>query len=131
MSTENNSFAVHLQSLLDFARELGTQLTGMSAPLAHLGGLSERPPALGEFTEAATLGAQHLAAAEEMHALLNRAGQAIDFAEDVTHTVANAYHQLDKQAGQALNALGSTLATGVGDVLGLGNDGNRTDPGRV
>ncbi|MGO1052369.1 hypothetical protein [Crossiella sp. CA198] len=121
MSTENNSFAVHLASLVDFARELGTQLTGMSQPLAHLGGLAEREVQLGAFTEASTLGTQHLAAAEEMHALLGRAGQAIDFAEDVTHTIAEAYRRLDQQAGQSLLNLGNVLHI---------ND-PRTDPGRM
>ncbi|WHT15880.1 hypothetical protein N8J89_22385 [Crossiella sp. CA-258035] len=121
MSTENNSFAVHLASLVDFARELGTQLTGMAQPLAHLGGLTEREVQLGQFTEADLLGAHHLAAAEEMHALLGRAGQAIDFAEDVTHTIAEAYRRQDQQAGQALVNLGNVLQ--ISDP--------RTDPGRL
>jgi hypothetical protein len=92
----DKSFFVHLQSLFDFANELQTQLTGMTAPVDRLSTLATTPVLLGDFGEAHTLGASHQAAVAEMTELLGQVQQAIDFAEDVTKTVATGYQQADQ-----------------------------------
>jgi hypothetical protein len=92
----DKSFFVHLQSLFDFANELQTQLTGMTSPVDRLGTLASAPVLLGEFGEAHSLGASHQAAIAEMSDLLGQVRQAIDFAEDVTKTVATGYQQADQ-----------------------------------
>jgi hypothetical protein len=92
----DKSFFVHLQSLFDFANELQTQLTGMTTPVDRLSTLATTPVLLGDFGEAHTLGASHQAAVAEMAELLGQVQQAIDFAEDVTKTVATGYQQADQ-----------------------------------
>ena len=92
----DSSFFVHLQSLYDFASELQTQLTGMTAPVDRLDSLARNPVLLGDFGEAHVLGASHQAAIAEMSQLLGQVQQAIDFAENVTNTVATGYQQADQ-----------------------------------
>ena len=73
----DQSFFVHLQSLFDFANELQTQLTGMTAPADRLSTLATTPVLLGDFGEAHTLGASHQAAVAEISELLGQVQQAI------------------------------------------------------
>lgn len=98
----DQSFFVHLQSLFDFATELETQLTGMSGPVDKLSSLSGTPVLLGDFGEANVLSAAHQAAIAEMSELLGQVRQAIDFAENVTKTVATGYQQADQDVAGGL-----------------------------
>jgi hypothetical protein len=100
----DKSFFVHLQSLFDFANELQTQLTGMTTPADRLGTLATTPVLLGDFGEAHTLGACHQAAIAEMSELLGQVQQAIDFAENVTKTVATGYQQADQDVSGGMRA---------------------------
>jgi hypothetical protein len=102
----DKSFFVHLQSLFDFASELQTQLTGMTAPVDRLGTLATSPVLLGDFGEAHSLGASHLAAIAEMSELLGQVQQAIDFAENVTNTVATGYQQADQDVSSGMRVAG-------------------------
>ncbi|HEY1571093.1 MAG TPA: hypothetical protein VGG05_07110 [Pseudonocardiaceae bacterium] len=114
----DQSFFVHLQSLFNFADELQTQLTGMSAPVDKLSTLSGAPVLLGDFGEAGVLGASHQAAIAEMAELLGQVQQAIDFAENVTKTVATGYQQADQDVAGGMkvspvDSVSSTTAAGV------------------
>jgi hypothetical protein len=103
----DQSFFVHLQSLFDFADELQTQLTGMTAPADRLSTLATTPVLLGDFGEAHTLGASHQAAVAEMSELLGQVQQAIDFAENVTKTVATGYQQADQDVAGGMRVSGA------------------------
>ncbi len=107
----DQSFFVHLQTLLDFAQELQTQLGGLGTPIEALSSLQDTPMKLGAFGEASGLAAAHQAAIVEMSDLLGQVQQAISFAEDITKTVANGYQQADQ------NAAGSMQVTN-GDASG-------------
>lgn len=96
------SFRVHLQSLKDFARELETQLDAMGKPTDGLTTLWGHPVLLGDFGEAHSLSDRHQSAVRQMHALLGNVREAIAFAGDVTHTVADAYQQTDEDIAAAL-----------------------------
>ncbi|HEX5405653.1 MAG TPA: hypothetical protein VFX16_25540 [Pseudonocardiaceae bacterium] len=102
----DKSFFVHLQSLFDFANELQTQLTGMTAPADRLSTLATSPVLLGDFGEAHTLGASHQAAVAEMSELLGQVQQAINFAENVTKTVATGYQQADQDVAGGMRVSG-------------------------
>lgn len=112
----DSSFFVHLQSLFDFAGELQTQLTGMTAPVDRLDTLARTPVLLGDFGEAHVLGASHQAAITEMSELLGQVQQAIDFAENVTKTVATGYQQADQDiaGGMQVSDSGSVPQSGGG-----------------
>ncbi|MFC0545671.1 hypothetical protein [Kutzneria chonburiensis] len=109
----DQSFSVHLQSLTDFARELQTQLDGMGGPMDQLTQLAGAPVLLGEFGEANSLEARTKAAVAEMHGLLDQVRQAIEFAENVTKTVATGYERLDDDL-----ASGMQVTTGYADSQG-------------
>jgi hypothetical protein len=114
----DQSFVVHLQSLFDFASELETQLTGISAPADKLSVLSGTPVLLGDFGEATVLGASHQAAVAEMSDLLGQVRQAIDFAENVTKTVATGYQDADQDVAGGMKVSGvdsTTTSSGVQD----------------
>ena len=87
----DQSFAVHLDSLLSFAHELTTQMHGVSKPADQLHGLLNAPILPGAFNEAASLTATHAASVAQMHTLLADVQQALSFANDVTSTVADGY----------------------------------------
>ncbi|MCW3815925.1 hypothetical protein ONA91_15890 [Micromonospora sp. DR5-3] len=89
------SFRVHLESLLAFARELEDQLEAMRRPTDSMGQLRVRPVLLGEFGEASSLADRHRAAAEQMHDLLHTVRAAIAFANDVTRMIADGYADYD------------------------------------
>jgi hypothetical protein len=114
----DKSFFVHLQSLFDFANELQTQLSAMTAPADRLGTLAGTPVLLGDFGEANVLGASHQAAVAEMSELLGQVQQAVDFAENVTKTVATGYQQADQDVSGGLR---------VSHVDGLTRHGGRPD----
>lgn len=106
MNPAQQSFAVHLESLLTFAQELTTQVTGISKPSGELDGLLSKPIALGSFNEADSLGATHAAAVVEMRALLADVTEALSFANDVTKTVADGYRKTDENLAAYLSANG-------------------------
>jgi hypothetical protein len=105
MQNGNESFQVHLRSLTDFGHELGTQLTGMAQPGAQLTQLAEQAVRLGEFAEALYLSHGHEQAVADMVTVLDAARQAIDFAEDVTNTVAVSYSRTDQQVAAEFTGL--------------------------
>ncbi len=98
----DQSFFVHLQTLLDFAQELQTQLGGLGTPIEALSALQDTPMKLGAFGEAASLATSQQAAIVEMSDLLGQVQQAISFAEDITKTVANGYQQADENAAGSM-----------------------------
>lgn len=108
----DTSFFVHLQSLFDFANELQTQLTGMAAPADRLGTLATAPVLLGDFGEAHSLSASHQAAIAEMSDLLGQVRQAVDFAENVTKTVATGYQQADQDVAGGMRVSPDSVSTG-------------------
>lgn len=129
MSDDSHSFAVHLDSLKQFARELETQIDGMTKPSNGLAALSQTPMSLGNFGEASSLSGRHGAAVTQMHELLDNVKQAIGFADDVTGTVATGYQHADEHIASALglgsvttavdpvvSAVGNTAATITGSV---------------
>lgn len=107
--SSNGSFAVHLQSLVEFAGELTTQLSGMDRPNGQLDSLTERDLRLGAFGEAESLWENHFLAVAEMRNLVARAREAIDFAEKITGTVMEAYEQHDDQITSSLSGLGAAV----------------------
>lgn len=109
MSDDSHSFAVHLDSLKQFARELETQIDGMTKPSNGLAALLQAPMSLGNFGEASSLSGRHGAAVTQMHELLGNVKQAIGFADDVTGTVATGYQHTDENIASAL---------GLGSVAG-------------
>jgi hypothetical protein len=109
MSDDSHSFAVHLDSLKQFARELETQIDGMTKPSNGLAALLQAPMSLGNFGEASSLSGRHGAAVTQMHELLGNVKQAIGFADDVTGTVATGYQHTDEHIASALG-LGSATA---------------------
>jgi len=100
--TPEQSFTIHLKSLLDFADEFKTQIESIRAPMDHLAAMSVSPPQYGAFAEAWSLGAGEQAAIEEMYSLLGQVKQAIAFAGDVTGTVADGYRHADENIAVAL-----------------------------
>lgn len=98
----DQSFFVHLQTLLDFAQELQTQLGGLGTPIEALSALQDAPMKLGAFGEASSLATSHQAAIVEMSDLLGQVQQAISFAEDITKTVAHGYQQADQNAAGSM-----------------------------
>src|SRR5438067_7732627 len=113
--TPEQSFSIHLKSLLDFADEFKTQIDSIQAPMDHLATMSASPPQYGAFAEAWSLGAGEQAAIEEMYSLLGQVKQAIAFAGDVTGTVADGYRHADENIASALGGpapLGGTAPTG-------------------
>jgi hypothetical protein len=98
----DQSFFVHLQTLLDFAQELKTQLGGLGAPIDNLSALQDTPMKLGAFGEATDLATSHQAAIIEMSDLLGQVQQAISFAEDITNTVATGYQDADQNAAGSM-----------------------------
>jgi hypothetical protein len=104
--SHEESFRVHLESLLAFARELEDQLEAMRRPTDGLGQLRIRPVRLGEFGEAASLAERHRAAAEQMHELLHTVREAIAFANDVTRMIADGYADYDIGVATSFRAHG-------------------------
>ncbi|GAA3521316.1 hypothetical protein [Actinocatenispora rupis] len=102
MHDDQYSFRVHLQSLKDFARELETQLDAIGKPTDGLGSLWNHPVLLGDFGEAHALSDHHQSAVRQMHDLLGNVREAIAFAGDVTHTVADGYERTDQDIAAAL-----------------------------
>ena len=115
----DQSFLVHLQSLLDFASELQTQLGGMATPIDQLDSIAGKQILLGDFAEAHNLAASHQAAITEMSELLGQVQQAIGFAQDITTTVANGYQQADQDA-----ASGMRVSDGLGGTVNYGDSAN-------
>jgi hypothetical protein len=120
MSDDSHSFAVHLDSLKQFARELETQIDGMTKPSNGLAALLQAPMSLGNFGEASSLSGRHGAAVTQMHELLGNVKQAIGFADDVTGTVATGYQHTDENIASALG-LGS-VTTAVQPVVSTVTD---------
>ncbi len=113
----DSSFFVHLQSLYDFASELQTQLTGMTAPVDRL----DQPGPDTRCCSATSarrhvLGASHQAAIAEMSELLGQVQQAIDFAENVTNTVATGYQQADQDVAGGMQVKDTSSVPAVQPV---------------
>ncbi|HEX6351950.1 hypothetical protein [Actinophytocola sp.] len=113
------SFAVDLRSLTDFAHELATQLGGMTKPLSQLESLVERELRLGAFGEALALGQRHHDAVAELHTLVTRARDAIEFAQEVTGMVGNAYQNYDNKAAGALGAVTGAVDAVASSLLSI------------
>ena len=113
------SFAVDLHSLSDFASELATQLGGMAHPLSQLLSLVERELRLGAFGEAHELGERHHDAVAELHTLVAQARDAVEFAQEVTGMVGNAYQNYDRNAAGALGAVTGTVDALAGGLLSI------------
>ena len=123
----DQSFFVHLQTLLDFAQELQTQLGGLGTPIDQLSALQGTPMKLGAFGEAADLATSHQAAIIEMSDLLGQVQQAISFAEDITNTVANGYQQADQNAAGSMQVTnGYAGPTGSGSGSGYDQSGGQS-----
>jgi hypothetical protein len=93
--SSEQSFLVHLQSLVDFARELDGQFEAIRKPTDDMASLSSQPMLLGDFLEAGALLARQRAAAAQMHDLLDAVRSAINFAGDVTGTISDSYARYD------------------------------------
>jgi hypothetical protein len=106
LNPAEQSFAVHLESLLGFAQELETQIHGVTKPSGQLDQLLDAPLLLGAFNEAASLDVSHAMSVAEMHALLQDVREALNFAHDVTRTVAEGYSRLDADLGAYILASG-------------------------
>ncbi len=106
----NQSFSVHLQSLTDFARELETQIEGLTKPADGLYALNSAPMLLGEFNEAYTLRGGHQVTVSQVSDLLGQVKQAIGFAQEVTTTVAAGYQHTDAAIAGALDVSALTTA---------------------
>ncbi|AHH99422.1 hypothetical protein GCM10010174_20610 [Kutzneria viridogrisea] len=115
----DQSFAVHLESLTRFAEELRTQLDGVGKPMDQLAGLAGKPVLLGDFGEALSLHERTRAAIGEMHGLLDQVRQAIEFAQNVTKTVATGYERLDEDISAGMRVSADYTDSGlVGGVVG-------------
>ena len=119
-----HSFLVHLQSLTDISRELQTQVDGIVKPLDSVGELLADPPAFGPFAEASTLTSWSHDAATQMQGLISDVRAAMQFADEVTRTVATGYAQADDDiswgiGGRAPVGTVVGIATGtVGEAVG-------------
>ena len=140
MNPADQSFAVHLESLLGFAQELTTQVHGITKPAGELDGLLSTPVLFGAFNEADSLNATHAAAVAEMHVLLSDVQEALSFANDVTKTVADGYSKLDADLASYLGANGvlnadsptQPVSTPIGTVgIDAGAHGTQVDAGPV
>lgn len=114
----DQSFFVHLQTLLDFAQELQTQLGGLGTPIEALSALQDTPMKLGAFGEATSLATSNQAAIIEMTDLLGQVQQAISFAQNITTTVANGYQQADQDAAGSMQ-----VTNGYAGPTGYGSGG--------
>ena len=100
-------FRVHLQSLVDFAGELQTQLDALGRPADRLETLSATTLRPGEFVEAGDLHRQHLATAGQLRDLLRKVRDAIAFTENVTGAVAAGYQEYDDEIAAGYTGAGT------------------------
>lgn len=114
MGSETDSFQVHLQSLVDFATELETQLDALGLPTDQAAVLAGHEIELGAFTEAISLRSKHRQAATQMYQLLHNVREAIAFANDVTVTVADGYEKVDDAIAANYNSSFSAPNLGNG-----------------
>jgi hypothetical protein len=110
MPDGSEAFAVNLQSLTDFASELATQLHGMVQPQHQLDSLVDHQLRLGEFGEAYSLWTSHGIAVSEMYVLVGQAKDAIEFANEITGTVQNAYQHHDDRITTTLTGVTGAIA---------------------
>ncbi|MDG4829496.1 hypothetical protein O7627_09295 [Solwaraspora sp. WMMD1047] len=106
-TADTGSFRVHLQSLVDFARELENQLDALRRPADRLTVLGGRPLALGQFVPALPMAQRHVATADQMQDLLVGVRHAVAFAEEVTRTIATEYARHDEQIAASFRSLGT------------------------
>lgn len=124
-----HSFLVHLQSLTGLSRELQTQVDGIVKPLDSVGAVLSDPPAFGPFAEASTLTTWSHDAATQMQGLISDVRSAMQFADEVTRTVATGYAQADDDVswglggsapvGTVVGAATGTVGEAVGAVGGV------------
>ncbi|MHA3703192.1 hypothetical protein ACXR2U_13525 [Jatrophihabitans sp. YIM 134969] len=120
------SFLVHLQGLTDISRELQTQVDGIAKPLDAVGELLTDPPAFGPFSEASTLTTWSDDAATQMQGLISDVRAAMQFADEVTRTVATGYAQADDDVSWGLGGHAP-----VGTVVGIATGTTREAVGAV
>ena len=109
-----HSFLVHLQSLTGISRELQTQVDGIAKPLDSVDTLLGDPPAFGPFSEASTLTTWSHDAATQMQGLISDVRSAMQFADEVTRTVATGYAQADDDVSWGMGG-----SAPVGTVVGI------------
>jgi len=117
VTTPDTSFRVHLQSLLDLARDLEDQIEALTKPIDRLNVLSGESLALGNFDEAHTLRERHRQASRQMQDLVRAVHQVVGFAADVTHAIADGYATYDQDIAGAFRGghsapVGPTTTTG-------------------
>lgn len=100
-----NSFGAHLESLRQFGRELESQLDALNAAKDTVLALAASRVLMGAFAEAELLVARAEASVAQVQALLEGIRVAIAFAEEVTHTVADAYRAGDEREAGSIAAL--------------------------
>ena len=108
------SFLVHLQSLTDISRELQTQVEGIVKPLDGVATLLTDPPAFGPFAEASTLTSWSHDAATQMQGLISDVRAALQFADEVTRTVATGYARADDDVSWGIGGRAP-----IGTVVGI------------
>ena len=105
----DSELLVHLESLLTFADELDKQLTSLADPAGRLDTLASHEPAPGAFLEAASLVDDHRRTVAGMRDAIEQTRQAMEFAREVTVTVANGYRMATNVAVEAMRALSRPL----------------------
>jgi hypothetical protein len=97
---------------------------GIAKPLDSVGELLTDPPAFGPFSEASTLTTWSNDAATQMQGLISDVRAAMQFADEVTRTVATGYAQADDDISWGIGGRGPVgtvvgIATGtVGEAVG-------------
>ncbi len=109
-----HSFLVHLNSLTDISRELQTQVEGITKPLDSVATLLTDPPGFGPFSEGSTLTSWSHDAATQMQGLISDVRAAMQFADEVTRTVATGYAQADDDISWGMGG-----SAPVGTVVGV------------
>jgi hypothetical protein len=132
VTTPDTSFRVHLQSLLDLARDLEDQIEALTKPIDRLNVLSGESLALGNFDEAHTLRERHRQASRQMHDLVRAVHQVVAFAADVTHAIADGYATYDQDiAGAFRGGHSAPIGPGTTQTMGgppLERPGTSVDP---
>lgn len=111
----SDSYAVHLDSLVDFARELNDDfdlLLRVEQLLDALGAGSGDLAALGDFPEGHLLMQRHRSAIADVHVLVQEVRDVVAFGHDVTVEVAEQYAGEDRAVADSLHTLAGRLDAG-------------------
>jgi hypothetical protein len=104
------SFSVEVAWLNQFEQELTTQLAGITAPMNQLAAQSGRQPRFGAFPEAWTLSQSQQAAIQQVSELIGQISDAIQFAQNVTSSIATTYSNADQNVAASYGAPSTTAA---------------------